>query len=231
MINDYLKLQSRKLAAIFKELNIDAIGYAKMLEAMSRFYGFRNYATAKVSEFKALELHEWPIGKMAKEFCPEASEKVINAWLADMMYRLSNQGSFNVDLYHDALNKQGMTIPLAWPLNDTEQMQLERIKEALPLRLMSSIGKIPLKRYLAANDYVRINGSGNPDMDSHLFEVLGVAQEGIITSYIVKSVTGFVHNMEPTVIVQSETFNQKGKVNQWSCFSMPEHTLYPVKMH
>lgn len=235
MINDYLKLQTRKLAGIFKELHIDDVGYAKLLEAISRFYGFRNYATAKVSEFTALELHEWTIGKMARECCPEASVKVINTWIADMMYQFSNKGTFNVDLYHEALTKQGMTMPLAWTLNKTEQMQLEKIQQALPLIAMSCISKIPLKRYLGSGDYVKISDSGNSEIDSHVFEVVGVGQEGVITSYLVKSVTGFEYRMERTV-AGSEDFVQQylqkhTKKNRWECINVSENLLYPVKLH
>lgn len=256
MINDYLKIQTRKFAGILKELNANSnssnsnnshskndthkndgvgISYAKLLEAMSRFYGFRNYATAKTQQFKSLELHEWTIGKMAQAACPEANIKVINAWLVDVIYQLSNQGSFNVNLYHEAMNHFEMTTPLAWPLNDREQQQLAQIQQTLPVGVLACISKIPLKRYLGSGDYVRVYGSGSDEIDNHVFEVTGIAQQGIIASYIVKPVTGFEYTMAQSVGKSDEfvqQFLEKNKDrNQWQSLSLPENLLYPVKLH
>lgn len=249
MINDYLKIQTRKFAGILKELNANSnssnnshskndgvgISYAKLLEAMSRFYGFRNYATAKTQQFKALELHEWTIGKMAQAACPEAKIKVINAWLVEIIYQLSNQGSFNVNFYHETMNHFEMTTPLAWPLSEMEQQQLEHIRKHLPLGVLACISKIPLKRYLGSGDYVRVYGSGSDEIDQHVFEVTGIAQQGIIASYIVKPVTGFEYNMAQSVgksdeFVQQYLDKNKNR-NQWQSISLPENLLYPVKLH
>jgi hypothetical protein len=246
MINDYLKIQTRKFAGILKELNADSqkniskndnttLSYARLLEAMSRFYGFRNYATAKTQQFKALELHEWTIGKMAQAACPDAQIKVINAWLVDIIYQLSNQGSFNVNLYHEAMKHFEMTTPLAWPLNDREQKQFAQIQQALPVGVLACISKIPLKRYLGSGDYVRVYGSGSDEIDQHVFEVTGIAQQGIIASYIVKPVTGFEYNMAQSVgksdeFVQQFLDKHKNR-NHWQSLSLPENLLYPVKLH
>ena len=213
MLQDYLKTQTRKLSVIFKELSLESPSYSQLLEIVSRFYGFRNYAVSKKQDFSVMPLMQWKAVDLFRAKCPWLTEDEIESWFALKQNLLvsTQRNMFDSVMKEHNLSAFKRKVSLS-------DLTLERIDNTFGIHNLSCIGKIPFKRCFDCGDLAQIQDTGNPDMEGQIFEVVGIAGVGLISVYVIRPVTGYQYRLE----------NNMGDMKTWQTLTIAENLLYPV---